>query len=99
MLKARRYLADLGQDIKRSARALMGSPGFTVVALLSLGMGICITACAFSEMNGIVLRNLPVVSVPTCRAIADRTKCRWDCIVQSRVWPRPCPVWQKWIEA
>jgi hypothetical protein len=27
-------------------------------------MGICIAACAFSEMNGIVLRNLPVVSKP-----------------------------------
>ncbi|PYX69932.1 MAG: hypothetical protein DMG78_20650 [Acidobacteria bacterium] len=42
----------------------MASPGFTVVALLSLSMGICIAACAFSEMNGIVLRNLPVVSKP-----------------------------------
>ena len=27
-------------------------------------MGICIAACAFSEMNGIVLRKLPVVSKP-----------------------------------
>jgi predicted permease len=27
-------------------------------------MGICIAACAFSEMNGMVLRNLPVVSKP-----------------------------------
>jgi len=42
----------------------VASPGFTVVALLSLSMGICIAACAFSEMNGIVLRDLPVVSKP-----------------------------------
>lgn len=64
MLKSKRYLADFGRDITRSARALVASPGFTAVALLSLSMGICIAACAFSEMNGIVLRNLPVVSKP-----------------------------------
>ena len=64
MLKSRTYLADLGHDIARSLRALLASPPFTVVALLSLSMGICIAACAFSEMNGIVLRNLPVVSKP-----------------------------------
>ncbi|HEV2395438.1 MAG TPA: ABC transporter permease [Candidatus Sulfotelmatobacter sp.] len=64
MLKLRTYLADFGQDISRSVRGLVGSPGFTAVALLSLSMGICIAACAFSEMNGIVLRNLPVVSKP-----------------------------------
>src|SRR5579864_6496835 len=64
MLKSRRYLADIGRDITRSVRALVGSPGFTLVALLSLSMGICIAACAISEMNGIVLRNLPVVSKP-----------------------------------
>jgi predicted permease len=64
MLKSTRYWADFGRDITRSARALVASPGFTAVALLSLSMGICIAACAFSEMNGIVLRNLPVVSKP-----------------------------------
>lgn len=64
MLQSRTYLADLGDDLNRSARALANSPGFTVVALLSLSMGICIAACAFSEMNGIVLRSLPVVSKP-----------------------------------
>jgi predicted permease len=64
MLQSRIYLADLGNDLNRSARALANSPGFTLVALLSLSMGICIAACAFSEMNGIVLRSLPVVSKP-----------------------------------
>jgi predicted permease len=64
MLKSKRYLADLGTDITRSVRNLAASPGFTMVALLSLSLGICIAACAFSEMNGIVLRNLPVVSNP-----------------------------------
>jgi predicted permease len=59
-----RYLADLGKDIQHSIRTLTGSPGFTTVALLSLSLGICIAACAFSEMNGMVLRDLPVVVKP-----------------------------------
>lgn len=37
---------------------LAGSPGFTVVALVSLSLGICIATCAYSEMNGL-LRDLP----------------------------------------
>src|SRR5262249_36738943 len=36
----------------------------TAVAVLSLSLGICIATCAFSEMNGMVLRNLPVISKP-----------------------------------
>jgi hypothetical protein len=58
------YLRDVGKDIRRSLRGLAASPGFTAVALLSLSLGICIATCAFSEMNGMVLRNLPVVSKP-----------------------------------
>ena len=54
----------LGKDIQHSIRTLTGSPGFTTVALLSLSLGICIAACAFSEMNGMVLRDLPVVAKP-----------------------------------
>ena len=60
----RKYLTDLGRDLKQAFRVLSGSPGFTAVAVLSLSLGICIATSAFSEMNGIVLRNLPVVSKP-----------------------------------
>src|SRR5260370_3272688 len=43
---------------------MMGSsPGFTAVALVSLSLGICIAACAYSEMNGL-LRDLPGVRNP-----------------------------------
>ena len=58
------YVRDFGKDIRGSLRGLAASPGFTAVALLSLSLGICIATCAFSEMNGMVLRNLPVVSKP-----------------------------------
>ena len=63
MLQSRTYLADLGNDLNRSARALETLRGSQSLRCC-LSMGICIAACAFSEMNGIVLRNLPVVSKP-----------------------------------
>ena len=58
------YFADLRQDIRHGLRVLAGSPGFTSVALISLTLGIAIATCAYSEMNGLILRDLPVVSNP-----------------------------------
>jgi predicted permease len=58
------YLAEFRQDLRYGLRALLASPGSTVVALLSLSLGICIATCAFSEMNGMALRTLPGVQKP-----------------------------------
>ena len=57
------YAAELRRDIRFGLRRLAGSPGFTVVALVSLSLGICIATCAYSEMNGL-LRDLPGVPQP-----------------------------------
>jgi predicted permease len=59
-----RYTSELGKDIRYALRSLAASPGFTLVALLSLALGICIVTCAFSEMNGMALRSLPAVQRP-----------------------------------
>jgi predicted permease len=58
------YWAEFQQDARYGIRALLGSPGFTAVALISLSLGICVAACAFSEMNGMALRTLPMVQKP-----------------------------------
>jgi predicted permease len=58
------YWAEFQQDARYGLRALLGSPGFTAVALISLSLGICVAACAFSEMNGMALRTLPMVQKP-----------------------------------
>jgi predicted permease len=57
------HLSELGRNIRYALRMLLGSPGFTVVALLSLSLGICVATCAYSEMNG-MLRDLPGVANP-----------------------------------
>jgi predicted permease len=57
------HAAELGRNLRYALRMLLGSPGFTAVALISLCLGISIAACAYSEMNGL-LRDLPGVPKP-----------------------------------
>jgi hypothetical protein len=54
----------LWEDIRYSLRILARSRGFTAVSLISLSLGICIATCADSEMNGIILRNIPATTKP-----------------------------------
>lgn len=63
------HLAEFRQDMRYGLRALVASPGFTAVALISLSLGICIATCAFSEMNGIALRGLPGTHSPSLVAL------------------------------
>ena len=59
-----RQAGELGKDVRYAARSLASSPGFTAVALISLSLAICIVTCAFTEMNWMALRSIPVVESP-----------------------------------
>lgn len=48
------------QDTRLSVRALLKSPGFTTVALLSLALGIGGNTAIFTLIHQVLLRNLPV---------------------------------------
>jgi len=55
-----RLLWDLIEDLRYGSRVLLKNPGFAIVAIVSLALGIGANSAIFSVINTVTLRTLPV---------------------------------------
>ena len=72
------WLDRLAQDLRFGVRSLRRAPGFAVVAMLTLGLGVGVTTAMFTVVNGVLFRELPFFEPDRLMALSVRPVSRND---------------------
>ena len=64
----------LWQDLRFGARMLMKKPGFTLIAVITLALGIGANAAVFTLIEGVFLRPFPIAEPERVVALSLKTK-------------------------
>lgn len=69
-------LGDLWRDLRYGSRSLARNPGFTAVAVVTLGLGIGATTAVFSVVNAVLLQPLPYKDSDQLVRVVERAAAR-----------------------
>ena len=69
-----RWLEDFLQDLRHALRAIRLQPGFAVIALLTIALGIGATTVMFTVINGVLLKPLAYPEPDRLLALREQTE-------------------------
>src|SRR6266540_4188131 len=88
-LQPKRSEDEMFQDLRFGARMLVKNPGFTIVAIITLALGIGANTAIFSVINAVLLRSLPFTD-------AERLVMIWETHPAIPRVGAPIPDFQDW---
>jgi predicted permease len=68
-----RWLGDLGRDLRHAVRLLVSYPGFALIAVLSMAVGIGVNCAIYSFAEATLLRPLPVPRANAVLTVGSQT--------------------------
>lgn len=82
-------VTDLGRDVRHAFRQIRRAPGFAVLAVLCLGLGIGVNTGIFGVINAVILRPLPVAEPERLMLVSRTGTPPWSYPAYREVHTRP----------